>query len=186
MGLFTKRLQRIRNMFPVPDFARLNRDLGVGLHPYLDVFPSAADSPGLRRVVADPVARQALLTSSRVRISAMPGYAYIDVKTPCISLSWVYYKSGTDLDLYLDMLHELTHLRQLQEGLDLWDGRYSYVDRVTEIEGYAVAVEEGRRLGMTEANLQRHLHNPWMSADDVARLKQHIADFLARTGPLPA
>jgi hypothetical protein len=172
-------------MYPVPEFGRLNRKLGLGLHAYLDVFPRAGESPGMRRVVADPQARQALLSSARIRISAMPGYAYIDVKTPCISLSWFYYKSGTDLDLYLDMLHEVTHLRQLQEGADLWDSNFSYVDRVTEIEGYAVAVEEGRRLGMTDENLQRHLHNPWMSAGDVVRLKEHIRKFLERAGPLP-
>ena len=29
--------------------------------------------------------------------------------------------------------------------MDLWDERFAYVDRITEIEGYAVAVEEGRR-----------------------------------------
>jgi hypothetical protein len=185
MGLLSDRIERARKRFSVPEYGQLCRTLGLGLHPYLDVFPRAAQSPGMRRVAADPLAQHALLSAARVRISAIPGYAFIDTRTPCISLSWVYYKIGTDLDLYLDLLHELTHLRQLQEGADLWDHRFSYVDRITEIEGYAVAAEEGRRLGMTESELARHLHNPWMSAKDVARLKQHIAEFLAKAGPLP-
>jgi hypothetical protein len=185
MGLFSERIERGRNRFPVPDFAQLCRTLRLGLHPYAEVLPRAAESPAMRRVAADPATRQALLSAARVRISLIPGYAFIDTRTPCICLSWVYYKIGTDLDLYLDMLHELTHLRQLQEGADLWDRRFSYVDRITEIEGYAVAVEEGRRLGMTGSDIARHLHNFWMSTNAVARLNQNIADFLAKAGPIP-
>ena len=60
------------------------------------------------------------------------------------------------MDLYLDLAHELTHLRQLAEGKNLWDHSIHYVDRLTEIEGYAVAVEEGLRLGMTEAQILSH------------------------------
>jgi hypothetical protein len=185
MGLFSKQMERARKGFVIPEHARLCRTLGFGLHSYLAVLPRALESLGMRRVAADPLVRHGLLSTARVRISAIPGYAFIDTRTPCICLSWVYYKLGTGLDLYLDLLHELTHLRQLQEGADLWDRHFSYVDRITEIEGYAVAVEEGRRLGMTESELARHLHNPWMSARDVTRLQHHIDDFLARAGPPP-
>jgi hypothetical protein len=48
-----------------------------------------------------------------------------------------------------------------------------------------VAVEEGRRLGMTGSDIARHLHNFWMSTNAVARLNQNIADFLAKAGPIP-
>jgi hypothetical protein len=185
LGWLSGRIDRSRKRFSVPEYAQLCRTLGLGLHPYLDVFPRARESPGIRRALPNAVARQALLSDARVQISAAPGYAFIKTRTPCICLSWTYYQLGTDRDLYLDMLHELTHLRQLRDGANLWDPHFSYVDRITEIEGYAVAVEEGRRLGMTESELARHLHNPWMSAKDVVRLEQHIADFLARAGPLP-
>jgi hypothetical protein len=63
--------------------------------------------------------------------------------------------------LYLDLLHELTHLRQLDEGLDLWDERFAYVHRPTEIEGHAIAIEEGRRLGMTSEDVSDHLAALW-------------------------
>lgn len=184
MGLFTDRLERTRKRFPVPESAVPSRALGLGLHGYLEILPRAAESPGMLRVAPDPSARQALLSSALVRVSALPGYAFIDTRTPCISLSWTYYKLGTDRDLYLDLLHELTHLRQLAEGAELWDRRFSYVDRATEIEAYAVAVEEGRRLGMTERDVARHLHNPWMSRRDVVRLTRNVEAFLERAGPL--
>jgi hypothetical protein len=34
------------------------------------------------------------------------------------------------------------------------------VDRPTEIEGYAVAIEEGRRLGMSSEDISDHLATP--------------------------
>lgn len=104
---------------------------------------------------------------------------------PCIVLAEDYYRAGSDVDLYMDMLHELTHIRQHHEGLDLWDERYAYVDRPTEIEGYAVAVEEGRRLGMDDEDIIEHLTNPWMDAEDVQRLLRHTQEFLARRGGVP-
>lgn len=163
----------------VPDFAHLARDLPTGLHAYLRVFPRAAESPGLVRIEPDEKKREILLRGAMIHIKAGGGFAYVDVETPCIVFAEEYYRTGSDLDLYLDMLHELTHIRQHHEGHDLWDERYAYVDRITEVEGYAVAVEEGRRLGMTDEEVVAHLSNPWMDAEDVDKLQKNVADFLA-------
>lgn len=170
---------------PVPDFAHIARDLAPGVYPYLRVFPRAEESPGLKRIEPDPKRRETLLREALVQIMRGPGFAYVDVERPAIVLAEDYYKSGTDLDLYLDMLHELAHIRQHHEGRDLWDERFAYVDRITEVEGYAVAVEEGRRLGLTDAEVIEHISNPWMDADDVKKLEQNVRDFLAGTLRLP-
>lgn len=169
----------------VPEFGQLARDLPPGLHPYLRIFPRAAESPGLARIEADPKKREELLRTCLVLIKPGAGFAYVDVETPCIVLAEEYYRTGTALDLYLDMLHEITHIRQHHEGRDLWDERYAYVDRITEIEGYAVAVEEGRRLGMSDEEVVAHLSNPWMDAEDVRKLQQNVTDFLAGRLKLP-
>jgi hypothetical protein len=163
----------------LPDYAQPVRGLKKGEHPYLLLLPLAARSPALGRICADADRRHQLLEGARVRLASSKGFAYIDTEARQIVLSSRYYRTGTALDLYLDLLHELTHLRQLDEGADLWDERFAYVDRPTEIEGYAVAVEEGRRLGMSEARLRHHLSNPWMTAEDVARLMGHVDAFLA-------
>ena len=56
------------------------------------------------------------------------------------------------------------------------------MDRPTEIEGYAVAVEEGLRLGMIEPEIIDHISNPWMTHAEVTRLRKNIEDFLTN-GP---
>ncbi len=167
----------------LPAFARIDRTLLLGAHRYVEVLPGAAESPALARIAPDAAARAELLARAGVQIRGWRGYAFVDVEVPCIVVSEGYYRKGEALDLYLDLLHELTHLRQLDEGLDLWDKRFAYVDRPTEVEGYAVAIEEGRRLGMTDGDILQHLSNPWMSATDVARLVGHVNTFLS-TGVL--
>jgi len=128
----------------------------------------------MSRVFPDASGRPQFLASAKVRISTERGFAYIDDGAIEIILAERYYRDGSPLDLYLDLLHELTHLRQLGEGHDLWDDSYVYPDRPTEVEGYAVAVEEGRRLGMSETEILVHLSNPWMTRADVERLYANV------------
>lgn len=155
------------------------------MHPLLSILPELLTSPALPRICPDAFKRPALLSDSLIQLRGGEGqFAWVDVIPPgggpaFIVLSDWYYRNGWELDLYLDLIHELTHLRQLHDGWDLWDQRFPYVDRPTEIEGFAVAVEEGRRQGWSEVEVRRHLHNPWMSAEDVSKLLVNIDRFLS-------
>jgi len=168
----------------LPSYTHVVRDLPVGDHPYLAVLPGALESPGIVRIHPDPDVRRRLIEGACVQVKPARGFAFIDVDKPCIVLATSYLEKGSDLDLYLDLLHELTHLRQLEQGFDLWDDRFDYVDRPTEIEGYAVAIAEGRRLGMTEDDIVEHLSSPWLGPEEVKRLYGHICGVLDG-GPVP-
>jgi hypothetical protein len=165
-------------MMELPEYTHVVRGLPSGEHPYRRLLPRIEESPVVRRIESPATPLGPLLDGARVRIRRREGYCYVDVLAPAIVLSEDYYQTGHQLDLYLDLAHELTHLRQLAEGHNLWDHSIHYVDRPTEIEGYAVAVEEGRRLGMTGAEVLRHLSNPWLSEAEVARLLENIEKFL--------
>jgi hypothetical protein len=166
-------------MVMLPEYARVTRTLARGEHPYLALLPHVVESPATRRIESPATPLTGLLRSARVRIEPGDGYVWVDDEAPAIVLIENYYRAGNLLDLYLDLIHELAHLRQLAEGHDLWDESRRYVDRPTEIEGYAIAIEEGRRLGMTEADITRHLSNPWMTPADVIRLRENVETFLA-------
>jgi len=171
-------------MRALPQYTQVVRGLEAGAHRFLDLLPRVARSPAIRRIAPDTAHRARLLEGAKVQVCGPHGYAFVEVDIPAIVLSEAYYDTGAGLDLYLDLLHELTHLRQLEQGFDLWDERFSYVDRPTEVEAYAVAVEEGRRLGMSEPQVLEHLTNPWMSRAEVKRLLGHVDRFLAGH-PLP-
>ncbi len=162
----------------LPEYAQVVRTLTCGMHSFHSLLPRFEESPAARRVESPAVPLRVLLNDARVRIKPGDGYIWVDVKVPAIVLIEGYYHRANPVDLYLDLAHELTHLRQLTEGKNLWDHSLHYVDRPTEIEGYAVAVEEGLRLGMTEDEILHHLSNPWMKDAEVARLRTNIERFL--------
>lgn len=167
----------------LPEYARVVRDLACGLHPYRTLLPRFEESPVARRVETPATPLGPLLDRARVDIRPEEGFCFVDIQVPAIALFESYYRSGSGLDLYLDLAHELTHLRQFYEGEELWDHDLHYVDRPTEIEGYAVAVAEGVRLGMTEEEVIRHLSNPWLSPAEVARLRNNVERFLSNGHP---
>jgi hypothetical protein len=164
----------------LPEYARVVRSLPCGDYPYRKLLPRIDESPVRRRIGTPKTPFVRLVDNAVVRIKKRErGYCYVDVLVPAVTVSEHYYRKGNNLDLYLDLAHELTHLRQHMEGENIWEHSIPYVDRPTEIEGYAVAVEEGRRLGMTDAEITNHLSNPWMSKEEIARLRNNIEKFLS-------
>ena len=60
------------------------------------------------------------------------------------------------------------------EGRDLFDGRYSYVDRPTEIEAYRYTVKEAKRLGLSDEEILLYLKTEWMSNNDLKALAGYV------------
>jgi hypothetical protein len=81
-----------------------------------------------------------------------------------------YLKNGDITDIYLDVIHELVHLKQFMDGKELFESRYDYVDRPTEIEAYRIAVEEARRLGLSDKRISAYLKTEWMTDEELRRL----------------
>jgi hypothetical protein len=163
---------------PLFDYMRIDRGHGLGDYAILDLFPGLEESPALETISGSRDDSLRLLRKSRIQVRAREGYIFVDVLVPCIAIAYDYYKNGKARDLYFDILHELTHLRQLEEGRNLWDMKTAYVDRETEIEGYAIVMREAIRLGLGREEFLDHLSAPWMSEADVARLVENVRRFL--------
>ena len=85
-----------------------------------------------------------------------------------------YLSSGSKVDIYLDVIHELCHVKQHMEGRELFDPRYDYVDRPTEIEAYRYAVQEAKRIGLSAASIRQYLKTEWMSNEVLDRLIRNM------------
>ncbi len=114
-----------------------------------------------------------VLQNLMVELSWFGGYMFVDSSTGHLVVSARYLHSGDKLDIYLDLIHELCHVRQLLEGKELFDPQYSYVERPTEIEAYIYTVQEARRLGLSDERICEYLKTEWMSGEDLK--------FLAKT-----
>ncbi|HSD05215.1 MAG TPA: hypothetical protein VLB45_05620, partial [Nitrosopumilaceae archaeon] len=91
-----------------------------------------------------------------------------------IVIGYDHLKKSDSKILYLDIVHELVHVKQQRSGLDLYDKSYSYVDRPTEVEAYEVAVREAKRIGMNQQEIFDYLHVEWITPDEHKRLASRL------------
>ncbi len=112
------------------------------------------------------------LDKLKVEVFPKEGYMGVSDEDGHVFASQFYLNNGDLWSVYLDIIHELVHVRQFKEGLNLFDPSFAYVDRPTEIEAYKIAAEEGRRIGMTESEIFDYLEVPWISKEEHFRLAE--------------
>ena len=115
-----------------------------------------------------------VLSHLTVELSWIFGYMYVDGSDGHLVISKNYLNNGDKIDIYLDLIHELCHVKQYMEGKELFDPRYEYVERPTEIEGYQYCVQEARRIGLSEERIGCYLKTEWMSEDDLKKLEKSV------------
>ena len=152
---------------------RVNRKVKPGRHRILDVFPGLDRSRAFRSLFNDGL-REEVLRDCKIHVIPEDAYMYIDDEAGNVVAGLEYLKQGDERVLYLDILHELTHIRQWHDGKELWDRRFSYVDRPTEIQAYEVAVKEARRLGMRDREIADYLRVEWTSRAEHERLCRRL------------
>ena len=117
---------------------------------------------------------QEVLQNLKVKFTYIGGYMWIDPRDGSLVISTHYLNEGDKTDIYLDLIHELVHVRQFMEGKKLFDAEYDYADRPTEIEAYQHAVDEARRLGLNDEQICEYLKTEWMSIDDLKKLAKSL------------
>ena len=110
----------------------------------------------------------------KVELSWVGGYMYVDGSDGHLVISKNYLSNGNKTDIYLDLIHELCHVKQFLDGRELFDPRYDYVGRPTEIEAYRYTVQEARRLGLSEERICLYLKTEWISEYDFKKLAKSV------------
>ena len=126
----------------------------------------------VRRIFGEKT--EEVLKNLQVDLSWIGGYMFVDNSTGHLVVSARYLHNGDKMDIYLDIIHELCHIRQFLEGRELFDPRYSYVERPTEIEAYRYTVQEARRLGLSDERICEYLKTEWMSDEDLKVLAKAV------------
>lgn len=144
----------------------------AGEYRLAQVFRGIGNAPALRTVFGDRL--EGALAQVLVRVSDEDLYAYVDDEDGSLVVGLEHITTSDPRTVYLDVVHELVHVKQHSEGRDLYDRRYRYVDRPTEVEAYRVAVEEARRIGMSDKEIFDYLHVEWISAEEHRRLAMRL------------
>jgi len=122
-----------------------------------------------------------VLGNLKVEFAGIRGYMGVSETDGHLIIGARYLNEGSMVDIYLDVIHELVHVKQFMEGKELFDSDYTYIERPTEVEAYRHAVREARRLGMTDEGICEYLKTEWMSDDDLQRLAKTVGVKLAQT-----
>jgi hypothetical protein len=149
------------------------RDIRLRYDRFTDHFKGFEDVPAVRAIFG-PKTRSVLRTLRVEFFSSRWGYMGVSDADGHLMVSTHYLRTGKPRDVYLDVIHELVHVRQFQEGKKLFADGFEYPDLPTEIEAYRTCIAEGRRLGMDDDDLFEYLKVDWMSDKDVRRLARNV------------
>jgi hypothetical protein len=149
---------------------RVNRNLPEGRYLLMKVFSGLEDVESLNAYVGNPTWLRRILEETEVMLSQDTGYMYVNDGDGSLVVGLEYLQTADVRYLYLDVIHELAHVKQYLDGRELFDENYSYVDRPTEVEAYQCTVKEARKIGMADDAIAEYLYVEWITRKEHARL----------------
>lgn len=153
---------------------KINRDITPGTYFLDDIFDGLRHSSILMGVFKTKNELDDVFSKTNVIVEDNDHYMFVKNEDATIVIGFRHLKNSDTKTLYLDIVHELVHVKQQRAGLDLYDKLYSYVDRPTEIEAYEVAVKEAKRLGMNDNEIMDYLFVEWITPQEHKRLTSHL------------
>ena len=158
-----------------------SRDLGVEisrnakttLYPFTDYFQGFDKVPGIIALFGDKT--KEILERLRVEFySSKFGYMGVSDEDGHIMISSHHLKTADFSVLYLDLFHELHHVKQFLDGKKIYLFEYEYVDSPVEIEAYLATVQEAKRIGCSDEEIKEYLKIEWISDEQHQRLVKRM------------
>ncbi len=142
------------------------------VHAFTEYFKGFERVNAVRRIFGEDT--EEILKNLKVEFTWAGGYMWVNGANGHLMISSRYLNTGDKVDIYLDIIHELVHIKQFMEGKDLFDTHYGYSERPTEVDAYRHAVDEARNLGLSDKRICEYLKTEWMSDEDFKRLTKSM------------
>lgn len=155
------------------------RNVEVVTYPFTDYFKGFERVEAVQHIFGE--ATEAILSGLKVEFRSGRGYMGVSDEDGHISIRVNYLRSGDETDIYLDIIHELVHVKQFLDGKKLREDNFAYVDRPTEVETYRHAVNEAKRLGMSDRRILGYLRTDRMNDEDLSRLAKAVNIRMEKT-----
>ena len=146
----------------------ISRNVSVKTYPFKDYFKGFEKVEAVKNLFGEST--EEVLQKLRLEFYNGRGYMSFSDVDGHIRINADYLNKGDTTDLYLDMLHQLVHLKQFREGHEIFKKNLIWVDRTLEIEASQYAVDEARRLGMNDEEIFEYLRNSRISENDLHAL----------------
>ncbi len=170
---------------------RIARNLPPGNYPLSLVFPGFLDALPFSKYPGPANRTWAIAEGTSIQIVDDESWMYVAPRVPppfaeevgwkphtsrtnCIVVGRRHLVESPSITLYMDIYHEFFHILQREDGRELWDDAYDYVDSPTELEAYRFSLAEARRLGVPDSFLRHYLEVEWVSPADHLRLLKNL------------
>jgi hypothetical protein len=152
----------------------INRQLEPGQYSLAEVFADIRTYDILTGIFAGVEEINAVMACTKVFVVDRSYEMFVDNDDGSITIGLAHLRRSSDEILYLDIIHELCHVKQHRQGRDLYDKDKAYVDRETEIEAYRVNVQEARRIGLNDDDICDYLRVSWITPEEHRRLVHRL------------
>lgn len=154
---------------PSMEGVTIRRDAPIKLYGFTEYFQGFEKVQAVRDLFGDKTRK--VLEDLKVEFfSSRWGYMGVSEEDGHLKVSTYHLRNGDERELYLDVIHELVHVRQYMDGKEFFPEGIKYPDLPTEIEAYQVTIGEARRIGMKEEEILEYLRVPWMDDEDYEKL----------------
>lgn len=149
------------------------RRVELQFHPF-EAYFRGFDKVEAVRGIFGPQTSQVLRSLKVEFFSSKWGYMGVSDEDGHLLVSAHYLRTGKPRDIYMDVIHELVHVKQFKDGRKLFPEGFEYASARTEIEAYKVCIAEGRRLGMDDRELYKYLKVEWIDEKELRRLARNV------------
>ena len=152
----------------------IRRNAEVKLFPFTDYFAGFEKVAAVRSLFGAKTAE--VLRNLKVEFFSLRfGYMSVSDEDGHVLISTNHLKNADLKVLYLDVVHELFHVKQFMEGKNLFQNEFEYVDSPIEVPAYKFTVEEAKRIGMSMNEIVEYLKVEWVTEEQHARLVKTLA-----------
>jgi len=153
---------------------RIHRRVEPGQYRLVELFLDIRTYGILPAIFADAEEIDGVMAHTKVFVVDRLSEMFVDNDDGSITIGLTHLRQASDEFLYLDIIHELCHVKQHLQGRNLYDRSKAYVDRETEIEAYQVTVQEARRIGLKDEAIANYLRVSWITPEEHKRLVRRL------------
>lgn len=153
---------------------RIHRRVEPGQYRLVELFLDIRTYGILPAIFADAEEIDGVMAHTKVFVVDRLSEMFVDNDDGSITIGLTHLRQASDEFLYLDIIHELCHVKQHLQGRNLYDRSKAYVDRETEIEAYHVTVQEARRIGLKDEAIANYLRVSWITPEEHKRLVRRL------------
>ena len=154
---------------------KICRDVSVPIFRFVDYFKGFEDVEAVKQMFGDETEK--VLQELKLEFfsfGSARALLGVNEKNGHIFINADYLEHGDARDIYLDVIHELVHVKQLMDGKQLRGARFGYIENPTEIEAYHYTIEEAKRIGMSNKELYEYLKVDWITDEDAKKLAKTL------------